>query len=510
MAGLAGEESQQEDQPQSPLAGKIEALRQAGKSNEDIVKILFEEDLNTNVEELAQILQMDKMDIGRIKGRVSRWRKKKDTESGAPPEGPGQGLYKDEPNTSSILNEILTKHPDIPAKVKDEVMDWAKMKGMLAPQEVAYLLSNMKGISTSTASIIAQKYSLALQKAQQEGKTNLQFPLIIAGPGQAQAQGAGMLPLGFSQPQSYNCPRCGATNTVGTKFCSNCGTPMVLPQGLGQPNLGQGQQWPQWPYQPQGDVRSMVKEEFRELSDKLTEKLKPKESGPEQIVEIEEPIRDGDGSIIIDEDHRPLMRKLHVPVSQVSRFASSEDPELRVLNRMKVERDLFRPEGPAPVTEEKVAETVRRVLREETPRRGETEAPPMKPEDVKKAAAEAAAEAVEKYVDKAEDAKREADKERRSDERFNRLETEIRASNSQRTVDGYKDDGYRVFGQGLTEVSATARELVKDRKPLEVLIKDGAPILFGVRPSKELETASASDESRFFDRLAKQGFVTDH
>jgi len=99
----------------------------------------------------------------------------------APPEeeeGGVEGLYKGEPDVNSILRRILETHPDVPRKVVGEIMSWAEMSpGGLHPTQVAYLLSNMKGISAQTANIVAQKYSLALIKAQQEGRIP-QIPMI--------------------------------------------------------------------------------------------------------------------------------------------------------------------------------------------------------------------------------------------------------------------------------------------------------------------------------------------
>jgi len=98
-----------------------------------------------------------------------------------PPEEEGEkptALYKGEPDVNSILREILRTHPDVPKRVVDEIISWAHMSpGGLHPTQVAYLLSSMKGVSSQTANIVAQKYSLALAKAQQEGKIQ-QVPMI--------------------------------------------------------------------------------------------------------------------------------------------------------------------------------------------------------------------------------------------------------------------------------------------------------------------------------------------
>lgn len=87
-------------------------------------------------------------------------------------------VYKGEPNATGILRDILEKHPDISESIKDEILDWAELRGYIDPQAVAYLLSQMKGVSLQTASIIAQKYSLALQRAQLEGRPDGQMQMF--------------------------------------------------------------------------------------------------------------------------------------------------------------------------------------------------------------------------------------------------------------------------------------------------------------------------------------------
>lgn len=88
------------------------------------------------------------------------------------------GVYKGEPNAMGILRDILEKHPDIGEPIKEEILDWARLRGLLDPQTVAYLLGQMKGVSSHTANIIAQKYALALQNAQIEGRSGGQVQII--------------------------------------------------------------------------------------------------------------------------------------------------------------------------------------------------------------------------------------------------------------------------------------------------------------------------------------------
>jgi hypothetical protein len=83
-------------------------------------------------------------------------------ESGKPKESP----YLTEQEPSSILREILSKHPGISDKVAAEVMEWAELYETLQPTQLPYILTSM-GVKHQTASLITQKYFVALQRANQ-------------------------------------------------------------------------------------------------------------------------------------------------------------------------------------------------------------------------------------------------------------------------------------------------------------------------------------------------------
>lgn len=147
----------------------FETRRAEGKSVEDILREIFEKDMTVDFNELVEITGFDKLKIGRIKGQVMRWKKKQaPTSEATPPESEEEGIYKGESDVNKILKGILSSHPDIKPKHIAEVMDWAKLKGGLSPNDVISILSGLRGIDYKTAYMIATKYSLALAKEAQE------------------------------------------------------------------------------------------------------------------------------------------------------------------------------------------------------------------------------------------------------------------------------------------------------------------------------------------------------
>jgi hypothetical protein len=214
---------------------------------------------------------------------------------------------------------------------------------------------------------------------------------------------------------------------------------------------------------------------LRAFEERLTriieEKIKAKEEKPETYIEIEKPVKDKDGNYVLDESGKAISEKMRVPASQAGFFAKpEEDVEEKVLRKLKIYQELFRT--------------------------GQKEE--LKPEDLTKAAAEAASSAVQQYIKSHE-------KEEKEEERFSRLERAIRESLSARTVEGYKDDAFRVVGQGISELASTIRE----RRPVEVIIREGAPLLLGVAPPKQLEKGAEEAEKGLIGLFEKRGWVVE-
>jgi len=452
------------------LEEEIKILQEEGLPPEKIVEKVLEEDLNADINVLASTLQLDKLVIGRIKGRLSRLKKRREQKEKPPEpakEAPPEGVYKTEPDVNVILEEILKTHPDIPDKVKDEVMDWAKRRGSLDPGFVAWLLSSMRGISTTTANIVSQKYALAVQKAQQEGKIQLPmgYPMWPALPGQPQQAYPQVFP--HQQQQVLQPP----------------GQPTQPPAGpqFSPPTYGYG--YPQ-AQQPQQDLRTIIREEFRLLYGEP----KPKEPSSEQFIDIYEPVKNEEGQVIVNDKDQPIMKHFRVPVSQAGQFAPQEDQEARFLRKMKDYKDLFGSK------EELTVEKIRAIIREEAPKSVETEKP-ITLEDVQRTASEAATSAARQVQEAHE-------KEDKEEKRHKEVIQAIQQSGSARAVEGYKDDSFRIVGQGLSEAAGA----IKERKPVEVIIKEGGKILFGGPSEKAVEPGAGEG---IIERLRKHGWVSE-
>ena len=82
-----------------------------------------------------------------------------------------QQPYEDEADTDwrSTLKKVVSSHPGLPKGAVDELIQWADYlppNQFMQPSQVAYILEGMKGVTSKQASVVAQKYQLALQKAQ--------------------------------------------------------------------------------------------------------------------------------------------------------------------------------------------------------------------------------------------------------------------------------------------------------------------------------------------------------
>jgi len=450
------------------LEEKFVRLREEGLSDKEILRGVLEENFDSDIDELVRITGMGKLDIGRIKGSVSRVlkRRQEKKEVETPPEPPTP--YKTELDATAILKEILRKHPDISPKVIDEICSWAEY-GPIHPTQLVYLLQSMRGIQSTTANIVAQKYSLALQKAQQEGR--VQIPPPMYSPQLQQPQWAAPFPTP-SQPQhpwGFQMPL-----PLAPTF------PPQQPTPSQQPTYPQPSWYPQ--PQPPQDIRSMIREELRAREP-------PKEA--EAYVDIEEPVRNAEGQVIIGPDDRPITKRMRVPASQASQFAAPrEDTEMRVLDKLAKYKELFGPK------EELTTEKIREIIRQETPTPpAKEEKPPITIEEVKQVSSEAAQSVARALIETQE-------KERKEDERFKRLEDTIRSTASAKAVEGYREDSFRILGQGLQEAAGVVRE----RKPVEVIIREGGPLVFGGVPSKEVEAGAGKG---LIDRFKERGWVTE-
>ena len=378
--------------------------------------------------------------------------------------------YKEaEVDSIKILDEILSKHPDITPKIKEEVLDWARLKNGLQPMELQQILQSMRGITSTTASIIASKYSFALMKAQQEGKLLLPPP-FMAPTLQQQPQFPFMYPtIPMPQPQQT----------------------VTMPQQQIRPPTTQPQQqpYPTWPFQPptytqppyQYPQRQLTPEEIKSIiREEISNFQRTLEQGRERelYVDIEEPVRTPDGKIIIDENNRPVVRRLKVPVSQAHLLMKGpEDTEEKLLKKLELYQKVF---GKGELTEDRIREIIRAELSTTKPKPEEE----LTKEDIMKIAGEAAGKAVKTYIETRQ-------KEEKEEKRHRELLEAIHRAVSSRTTEGYQEDAYRVLGQGLQETASAIRELARDRKPLETVAREIAPILITGQTPKQVETGAA-------------------
>ena len=430
---------------------RISALREQGKKDKDIVRQLFQEKLDTNVSEICRITGMDKLAVGRIKGQVSRWLKRRQAKEKGKEEPPT--LYKTEPDANAILEEILVTHPDISEKVKNEVMDWARRRGALDPGFVAWVLSNMRTVSATTANIVSQKYAFALQKAQMEGRTQVQWPFYTPVPQQqwpTPFMGPGMgTPLGYP-PQAFQQP------------LGYYPQQRTLPPG-GRPPYYQ----PQFPPGSQQDVSKIVTEKVDEVKKHLEQKLEEMKPPEERYIYVEEPLRNAEGQIIVDEKGKAFVKRLRIPASQAGQYAMGGDPETRFLQRMKTYKDLFK--------EDLTAEKVREIVREGKGKKSEE--PPITKKDIEESARKAAQTVLAK--------KAEEDKDER---RHKEVIAAIERGGGSKVVEGYKEDSYRLIGQGLTELAK--------KEPIKIIIQGARDILEGPLP-KEVEAGAGEGIEKY-------------
>ena len=526
------------------LEEKFARLREEGLSNKEILKAVFEENLGTDIDELVRITGMKRLDIGRIKGSVSRSLKSRAAKKKgkAPPEPPTP--YKTQLDTTAILREILEKHPDISPKVVDEVCSWAEY-GSIHPTQLVYLLQSMRGIQSTTANIVAQKYSLALQKAQTEGR--VQIPPPMYSPQLQQPQWGGPFPMPFQQPQPQTFPyqmqplarppspvspiaqpsltpqpslyppywqppqdvRSVVKEQIddmkkyvdvrfetlrpGEERYVEVSEPLTTPEGRvivddkGKP-IVRTVKTPvsQYPLQPPQDVGSVVKREIDEMKsyvDTKLETLRPRE----EYVEIREPLRTPEGKVIVDGEGNAVTRTVRAPVSQASQIALGGDPELRFLEKMKHYKDMFG-------KEELTAEKVRSIIEE-------TRGKPPSVEELP---------AVKELKERLEENKKAYEdlKERMDAEERKRLEDTITDLRSKidalatRPSGEYKADEYRLLAEGLNNLAT----VLKEKKPAEAVREILVPP--GVSSTKPpSEKAGAEERGGVLQQLAREGLA---
>ena len=193
---------------ESGLAEAVKLLRGKGMDPAQIAREIFIRDINVDIGELSEQLGMDRMALGRIKGPLSKTKKKEEREAkeatekeekgeGGTHEEEGKGLLRGEVDANQILRRML-EHPDVPAKVKDDIILLAEdTPGGVHPQALVGILLGYRGITQNLANFLAMRYNMALTKASQEGKIQ-SWPINPSMMGMGQGSQSGWGGMGWS------------------------------------------------------------------------------------------------------------------------------------------------------------------------------------------------------------------------------------------------------------------------------------------------------------------------
>lgn len=291
---------------------------------------------------------------------------KKEIPPGAP--------YKKEPDVNAILRDILEtsrKNKLISGSVVDEIMDWANRMGSMDPNYLTYLLTGMRGVSAQTANIISSKYSLTLQKAQQEGRVQVPFPVYP--PTMPTAQG--MYPMFPYQPTAQQ-PFYGSTAPGMPTPTRYPPTAMdirkIVDQEIEEKERPRRER----------EEKERERKELLDLFDKRLSPLREQVEAIQSLMKPEQPQTIIEQEIFLDAKGKPTTKGKAVTsriVRQIPPGASRSKTGLDRIQEYKQIKDIFEPTQPtAPPT------------------------PPITKEDITKAAEEAAKKVAEAESEKAE------------------------------------------------------------------------------------------------------------
>lgn len=406
-------------------------------------------------------------------GMAERTKKKAEEEAekkGAPPTPPA--LYRGEPDATGILRGILESHPDISEAVKNEILSWAELRGQLDPQTVAYLLSQMRGVSSQTASIVAQKYSLALQKSQLEGRPGqvpvlpqmqLQQPFF-----QIPIQGYpfGQYPFQFPQVQPQ----------------------IQIPSILGVQGV---QPTPQYaaPPQPQplpreavtkADVEAMISKTREDMVKGVSELLKEDREKREKdkLAEAVERSSESTGKLIEKIERGELFPKTP-PAAQLTeeKIAEIVGKVITGDREKKEKEDLL---GVIKEGQEQQHRLLERIERGElfpkAPQAPPT--PPVTKDDIAKAI-EASSKAAREDILSVFGAKAKEDAAERRHQELMKAQAEtqaaLRSGIAAQQVAGYREDSYRLLGQGMSAVAGA----IERKEPIKIILEHAPQVLYG-------------------------------
>lgn len=353
-------------------------------------------------------------------------KKVKEAEGGPTPEA----IYRGELDATAMLTNILETHPDVSEAVKNEVLSWAQYQP-LNPQTVAWLLSQLKGISNQTANVVSQKYALALQKAQIEARPGIQPPIApLLQPQQAPFQ----FPFTGYPPQQQ-----------------------FPQQVLGQPQAPPPVSPPYQPHQPRPErsYKLVVDGQEIETDEKgfmawktyLDERGKgekpPSALTKDDIEEMMDKTKTELAGALMEKLERDKAEREKETLS--SMFAKSTERQDRLLE--KIEKGELFPNAQPPT---------------------QPAVPPITKEDIAKAiegSSKATMENILKFIEAK--SKEDADEKRHSE-----LLSAIRSGVASQPVSGYKDDAYRFLGQGISAAAGA----IERKTPMKDLLEHGPDI----------------------------------
>lgn len=478
------------------LEEKFKSLREQGLSDVEIVRRIFEENVDADIDEIQRITGMEKLEIGRIKGQVVRWRRKREEEAGLAKEPSKETPPKPiEMETIEAAIEyikerlqrvhgvgsadslIISALQDDPTPLRDPNLLHAFIKNMAPKAYDSHLTMSVIRplyIKFPNLASMVDKYLANIQGVQAPMQ---QYAPYIVPPQPSYYVPQYSYPV---QPQT----------TVTFPYTPSPQTTIQPPTSYIQPPSAQPQPPTQYPF----TFDRHVDERLRMFEDRvlrlIEERVKPKEE-KEMLVDIEEeiPVRDKEGNVILDESGRAIVQRVkrRVPVSQATMFAPKvEDAEAKVLEKLKIYREIFekREEAKPSITREDIELTVRKILEEKesklTPEQviqiveeKLAERKPEEPEEIKRLRDELA-----ESKKRLEELKETLTAQQRQilEERIKSLESEIRRLESLasgRMVEGYRSDEYRIIGQGLEKVAS----VLERKEPLKVVVEKAPELM---------------------------------
>lgn len=355
----------------------------------------------------------------------------KATKKPAPPTPPE--VYRGEPDATAILRDILETHPDVSEVAKNEVLSWAQYQP-LNPQTVAWLLSQLKGISNQTANVVSQKYALALQKAQIEARPGIQVPIA---PQLQPFQQPFQFPFGGYQPQQqFQFPQQAPWQQ-----------PQVPPQV--PPPYQPYQPRPEKTYKLVVDGQEIETDEKGFMAWKTYLDDRKKTEGKPPVALTKDDVEEIKGDLA-----QALMEKLERDKTEreketlSSMFAKSVERQDKLMEKIEKGELFPKVQPPAqplvsPITKEDIAKAI-------------------------EGSSKATREDILKFIEA-------KTKEEASEKRHSELLSAIRSGTAAQQVAGYKEDSYRLLGQGLTAMAGA----VERKEPIKIVLEHAPQLLYG-------------------------------